>query len=302
MIISIASGKGGTGKTTIAVNLAAIAGEIYKDKGKTILYADCDVEEPDGHLFLKPEETKSTKASTLVPKIDPEKCTLCGKCAKACRFNSLLVTKKNVIVFEELCHGCGACKIVCEDDAIVEVEREIGVVKEGQADLIELIDTDSGKIDYIAGVLNVGEHMSPPLIKRVREKIEETDNKAEFVFIDASPGTSCPVIEAVRGTDYVVLVTEPTPFGLSDLKLAVGMIESLDLPLGIVINRSQGDEKGSELLEYIKNKGLEILTEIPLKRSIAETISKGGLLIDEDVEMKNLFKELLNKIHLYRGD
>jgi MinD superfamily P-loop ATPase len=302
MIISIASGKGGTGKTTIAVNLAAIAGEIYKDKGKTILYADCDVEEPDGHLFLKPQETKSTKASTLIPKIDPEKCTLCGKCAKACRFNALLVTRKNVIVFEELCHGCGTCKIVCEDDAIVEVEREIGVVKEGQADLIELIDNGSGKIDYIAGVLNVGEHMSPPLIKRVREKIEGTVNKTGFVFIDASPGTSCPVIEAARGTDYVVLVTEPTPFGLSDLKLAVGMIESLGLPLGIVINRSQGDEKGRELLEYIKSKGLEILAEIPLKRSIAETISKGGLLIDKDAEMKNLFKELLNKIDLHRGE
>lgn len=296
MIISIASGKGGTGKTTVAVNLAAEAGEALRDKGEVVLYADCDVEEPDGHLFLKPEIITTTKASTLVPKIDPDKCTLCGECRKACNFNALLVTVKNVIVFDELCHGCGTCRIVCPEDAIEEVEREIGVVKEGKAG-----DGDSGQIDYIAGVLNVGEHMSPPLIKKVRNGAEKINDGGGVVFIDASPGTSCPVIEAVKGTDYVVLVTEPTPFGLNDLKLAVGMVESLGLPMGIVLNRYQGEEKGRELLEYVEGKGIELLARIPLERSIAETISKGGLLVEEEGEMKVIFRDLLDKIIEHGG-
>ncbi|MBN1573392.1 MAG: ATP-binding protein [Deltaproteobacteria bacterium] len=297
MIISIASGKGGTGKTTVAVNLAALAAEIYGGEKRGVFYADCDVEEPDGHLFLKPDIEDSTKAHTLIPKVDPDKCTLCGKCAEACRFNALLVTRKNVIVFDELCHGCGTCKIVCGDDAVSEREREIGVIDEGKAGA-----GGSGRINYVAGVLNVGEHMSPPLIKIVRERIESAAKGDDIVFIDASPGTSCPVIEAVRDTDYVVLVTEPTPFGLNDLKLAVGMVETLGLPFGIVINRYQDDERGRELLEYMEDKKLTVLAEIPLRRSIAEIISRGGLLIDEDMEMKNLFRELLNRVILYRGD
>ncbi len=296
MVISIASGKGGTGKTTVAVSLATLAGEISGKEKRRVFYADCDVEEPDGHLFLKPEIKESTKAYTLIPKVDPDKCTLCGKCAESCRFNALLVTKKNVIVFEELCHGCGTCSIVCEEDAIVETEREIGVIDEGKAGSV-----DSGQIDYIAGVLNVGEVMSPPLIKMVREKVDSIVDDDKIVFIDASPGTSCPVIEAVRDTDYVVLVTEPTPFGLNDLKLAVGMVEALGLPFGIVINRYQDDEKGGELHRYVEDKNIEVLAEIPLKRSIAEIISRGGILVEEDGEMKNIFMGILDRITKHGG-
>lgn len=279
MIISVASGKGGTGKTTVAVNLAKV-------QERDILLADCDVEEPNCHLFLKPEIAKETGAQVMVPRIDEEKCTLCGECARACRFNALLVTKKNVLVFDELCHGCGTCTIVCPEDAILETKRLIGVIKEGSA----------GEIDYIAGVLNVGEPMAPPLIKEVKQRL---NGNHELTILDASPGTSCPVIEAVRGSDLVVLVTEPTPFGLSDLKLAVGMTRSLKLPIGVVINRYQGE--GGELMEYLEGEKIKLLAKIPLSRSIAETISRGDILVEDDPEMKRLFKGLLDTILSYKG-
>lgn len=283
MIISVASGKGGTGKTTIAANLAFMCGEFTKAKGEEILFADCDVEEPDGHLFLKPKIEKEIKAEVIVPRIDPEKCTLCGKCGKACRFNALLVTKKNVLVFDELCHGCGTCSIVCEDDAIYEIKREIGVISEGKA----------GDISFVSGILNIGEAMATPLIRMVKDRINEKNGDG-ISIVDASPGTSCPVIEAVRGSDYVVLVTEPTPFGLSDLKLAVGMAKSLNLPMGVVINRIYGE--GGELYDYLKGEKLEILAEIPLDRSIAKIISRGGLIVNEDDKMKKIFQDLLETI------
>ncbi len=283
MIVSVASGKGGTGKTTVAANLAFLCSEVAKVKGKKILFADCDVEEPDGHLFLRPEIEKEVKAEVIVPRIDPDKCTLCGKCGRACRFNSLLVTKKNVLVFDELCHGCGTCSIVCEDDAIYEIKREIGVICEGKA----------GDISFVSGILNVGEAMATPLIRMVKDRIKET-NEGGISIVDASPGTSCPVIEAVRGSDYVVLVTEPTPFGLSDLTLAVEMVKSLNLSMGVVINRIYGD--GGELYDYLKGERIEILAEIPLDRSIAEIISRGGLIVKENREMKKIFQGLLEAV------
>jgi MinD superfamily P-loop ATPase len=274
MIVAVASGKGGTGKTTVAVNLAATV----KDH---VLYIDADVEEPDGHLFLKPHIEKTENARVTVPRIDEKRCTLCGDCAAACRFNALLVSKENVLVFNELCHGCGTCSVVCPENAVHEVERDIGIISYGQC----------GDIQFISGTLNIGEAMATPLIRQVKEEIA---GRQGLTIVDASPGTSCPVIEAVRDTDYVILVTEPTPFGLSDLTLAVEMVRSLGIPLGIIINRSSGEDE--ILTNYIRNEKLEVLAEIPLKRSIAEIISRGDLLVENDSEMRKIFQKLSKQV------
>jgi MinD superfamily P-loop ATPase len=246
-----------------------------------VAYVDCDVEEPDGHLFLHPNITAETDAQVPVPVVDEDRCTHCGDCARACRFNALLATKTKVLIFEELCHGCGACAIVCPEDVISETTRSIGVVRRGKAD---------GMI-YLGGVLNVGEHMATPLVGRVKDDI--TDD-ISLAIIDASPGTSCPVIEAVRDTDYVVLVTEPTPFGLNDLSLAVEMTRKLDIPFGVVINRAM--DTRSVLEEYLEREKIEILARIPLKREIAETISRGDMLLDGNREIREIFQSLFETI------
>jgi len=275
--ITIASGKGGTGKTTVAVNLATLAaGEM-----DGVAYVDCDVEEPDGHLFVHPQISSEEEAQVPVPVVDEDRCTHCGDCARACRFNALLATKKKVIIFQELCHGCGTCSIVCPEGAISETKRAIGVVRRGQAD----------SMTYLGGVLNVGENMATPLVGRVKENIT---NDISLAFIDASPGTSCPVIEAVRDTDYVILVTEPTPFGLSDLKLAVEMTRELDIPFGVVINRDM--DTTSVLEDYFERENIDILARIPLRRDIAETVSRGNMLLDYNNEIRNIFQSLFELI------
>jgi MinD superfamily P-loop ATPase len=276
--ITIASGKGGTGKTTVAVNLAALA----SSEMENIAYVDCDVEEPDGHLFLHPQIAGENEARVPVPVVDENRCTHCGDCARACRYNALLATKKKVLIFEELCHGCGACSIVCPDKAISERSRTIGVIRHG---------TTRGGMTYLGGVLNVGEHMATPLVARVKDDIT---GDISLAVIDASPGTSCPVIEAVRDTDYVILVTEPTPFGLSDLTLAVEMTRKLGVPFGVVINRAM-DTPGV-VDEYLKQEEIEVLSRIPLDRSIAETISRGEILVDENHEMRYVFHSLFTSI------
>ena len=277
MKITVASGKGGTGKTTVAVNLAALAaGEM-----NGVAYVDCDVEEPDGHLFLNPRITSESDARVPVPVVDEDRCTHCGDCARACRFNALLAAKNKVIIFEELCHGCGACSIVCPEDAISETTRAIGVVKQGH----------TNDMTYLGGVLNVGEHMATPLVARVKEDIT---SEISLAVIDASPGTSCPVIEAVRDTDYVILVTEPTPFGLSDLTLAVEMTRKLDVPFGVVINRAMNTT--NELDDYLKRENIDILARIPLRRDIAETVSRGNMLLDENPEIREIFQSLFESI------
>jgi MinD superfamily P-loop ATPase len=274
MIISIASGKGGTGKTTIAVNLA-----LSLPKG-TVQLIDCDVEEPNSHLFLSPSIHRVSSVGIPVPRIDESKCTYCGKCAKVCEYHAIAVILKNVLVFDELCHGCGACSYLCPEKAIFEAEREIGIVQEGNAN----------GIDFVNGVLNIGEPMASPLIRGVKQKVQ----KERIVILDAPPGTACPVIESVRGSDFCLLVTEPTPFGLNDLELAVGMLEKLGIPKGVVINKADIGDRG--VWDYCTMKDIPVLMEIPMDRKIAESYSKGVPMIAENPTYIPQFLNLIEKV------
>jgi MinD superfamily P-loop ATPase len=277
MIISIASGKGGTGKTTVAVNLAL---SLKKESTQLI---DCDVEEPNSHLFLNPSIHPVTSVGISVPRIDESKCNYCSKCAQVCEYHAIAVILKNVLVFDELCHGCGACSYLCPEKAIFEVEREIGIVQEGKAN----------GIDFVNGVLNVGEPMASPLIRRVKGKIQ----KEKIVILDAPPGTACPVIETVKGSDFCLLVTEPTPFGLNDLELAVGMLEKLGIPKGVVVNKADVGDR--EVWDYCQSENIPILMEIPMDRQIAESYSKGIPIVVENPSYIQKFEGLFEKIKNY---
>ncbi|MGD2099880.1 MAG: ATP-binding protein [Desulfobacterales bacterium] len=273
MIVSIASGKGGTGKTTVATNLA-------RSVGFDVQLLDCDVEEPNAHLFINPTFERSETVFLPVPEVNEDRCTYCGKCAQICQFKAIAVVAQNVLVFDDLCHSCGGCWEVCPEDAIQEGRRELGLIEKGR----------SNGIEFIHGRLRVGEAMSPPLIKKVRTF--QDSNK--LTIIDAPPGTSCPVIAAMKESNFVLLVTEPTPFGLYDLKLAVGAVQMLDIPMGLVINRSDlGDDR---VRRYAHQEGLPILMEIPFDRQIAEAYSKGELLVEVMPRWKDRFLALYDKI------
>jgi MinD superfamily P-loop ATPase len=271
MKIAIASGKGGTGKTTVATNLAAVV-------ARGVWYADCDVEEPNGHLFLRPEIENTLPFNVAVPVVDYDRCTFCGECHTACRFNAIAVLPKSVMIFHELCHSCGGCKLACPEKAISEEPRRTGIIEEGQA----------GHIHFIHGRLNIGEAMSPPLIRAVKEKLPEKDT----VIIDSPPGTSCPVIAAVKDTDVCLLVTEPTPFGLNDLILAVEMVRTLGIPFGVIINRDGIGDRGVE--DYCTGENIPIVARIPDTRAIAESYSKGDLAIDAVPELRPVFRSILD--------
>jgi MinD superfamily P-loop ATPase len=273
MIISIASGKGGTGKTTVATSLAL-------SLDSSIQFLDCDVEEPNSHIFLKPTIKQSKAVSIPVPEIDTAICSFCGKCAEVCAYHALAVLKDKVLTFPHLCHGCGGCSLLCPQKAISEVNKEIGVIEVG----------NSSNLQFIQGRLNIGEAMSPPLIRAVKEYI----NSTRTVIIDAPPGTSCPVIESVKESDFCLLVTEPTPFGLNDLILAVEFLRRLDIPLGVVINRSDiGDDKVDT---YCQREKIPILMYIPFKKEIAFAYSRGIPLVSEFPEYKKEFVALYGKI------
>jgi len=274
--ISIASGKGGTGKTTIANNLAVVS----SDNGHSVTYMDCDVEEPNGALFLKPKIEEVHPVSVSIPKVDPEKCTGCGLCGEICQYSAIVVLKTNPLIFPELCHGCGGCWEVCPVGAITETFRDTAKLETGHADGIR----------FAQGILNVGEVMAPPVIRKVKAVRTDTD----LLIIDAPPGTSCPVIESIRGADFVLLVTEPTPFGLNDLKLAVEMVRILMLPFGVIINRADvGDDRTRN---YCQSEQIDILAEIPDDRRIAEAYSRGELVCKALPEYRHVFSELLERI------
>jgi MinD superfamily P-loop ATPase len=273
MIISVASGKGGTGKTTVSTNLA-----LSIDQKTQLL--DCDIEEPNAHLFLNPAIKRCDPVLSPVPEIDLEKCTFCKKCMEICRFNAIAVLKKNVLIFENLCHSCGGCFEICPENAVIEKKRSLGQIEHGTAQ----------NISFIHGRLEIGQVMVPPVIKKVRSYTHPDI----VTIIDAPPGTSCPVIAAMNNADFILLVTEPTPFGLHDLKLAVETVKILDIPHGLVINRAGLGNDDVKL--YAKKEGIPILMEIPFDKKIAQVYSKGQLIVDEFPEYKKKFQKLFDKI------
>lgn len=273
MIISVASGKGGTGKTTIASSLAAVLGT-----GAQIL--DCDVEEPNCHILLKPTIESREKITLPVPVVNMEACNLCGKCGEVCRFSAIILIGDQVLTFPELCHGCGGCTLLCPQKAIHEGARELGVLETGFA----------GPVEFVHGILRVGEAMSPPLIRAVKSKIKSS----KIAILDAPPGASCPVINTVSGSDFIIMVTEPTPFGLHDLTIAEEAVSLLGIPVGIVLNRS--DIGDTEVQAFCRSKNIPILAEIPHDRRIAEGYARGDLLVNSAPEYKTLLLEMIDAI------
>ncbi|MEJ2702508.1 MAG: ATP-binding protein [Sedimentisphaerales bacterium] len=268
-VVAIASGKGGTGKTTVATNLARAA----CDSGQDVQYLDCDVEEPNGHIFLKPQITDSRKVTIDVPQIDSQKCTACGRCGDICQYGAIVCIKEHVLTFEQLCHSCGGCFRVCPEDAVTPKPLEIGTIERGVA----------GGIDFVSGRLNVGHVRTPTLIKEVKKRIRPES----LAIIDVPPGTSCPVVEAIKETDFVLLVTEPTPFGLNDLKLAVELVRELNLPFAVVVNR---DGIGNEDVEkYCQAQDIDIAFRLADDRRIAEAYSSGRMIVDVSHDHKRQF-------------
>ncbi len=276
MIISIASGKGGTGKTFIATNLAHV---IRKESS----YIDCDVEAPNGHLFLKPEITQQSTERVFIPEVNQAVCTLCRKCIELCQFNALIQLKDEVLVFPELCHSCLGCQRICPEDAIQNGKRELGTLYFGK----------SGHVHFASGRLRIGEAMAPPLIERLKSQIIEKDPQKIF-FIDSPPGTACPAVTAVKHSDYVVLVTEPTPFGFHDLKLAAEMLQTMQLPFGIIINRS--DVGNDEVRQYCEACQWSVLGTFVHDKNVAEAYAQGQLITEVDKEYGIKFQQLAETI------
>jgi MinD superfamily P-loop ATPase len=272
LIITVASGKGGTGKTTVAVNMALSL--------ENVQLLDCDVEEPNSHILLHPTIIETKPVSVTFPAISEDLCNYCGKCSKFCAFNALFVAQKTVMVFPQLCHSCGGCMLVCHKNAITEKDRQIGVIKKGEVNGVEIV----------YGELDVGEAMAVPLIRAVKNQMKND----KTVIIDAPPGTACSLVASVHKTDYCILVTEPTPFGLHDLKITVQVLKDMEVPMGVVINRAGlGDRK---VYEYCKKEKIPLLLEIPFNKKIAELYSGGVPFVAEMPEWKEKFLKILDTI------
>lgn len=278
MKVAIASGKGGTGKTTVAVNLARVL-------GAPVQLLDCDVEEPNVHLFLKGTGRGEDIVTIPVPEVDESLCDACGECSRFCQYHALVSFGTKPLFFPEMCHGCGGCTKVCPKKAIREQGRRIGVVETMQ----------TGNITLVTGRLDVGVAMAPPLVRAVKTRLQENTT----AILDAPPGTSCPVIAAIRGADFVVLVTEPTPFGLHDLKLAAGMVREIGIPFGVVVNRvGVGDDR---VHRFCREQDIPILLEIPDDRRIAEAYSRGELVVEALPGYRDHFLRLWERITMTEG-
>lgn len=278
MIIAVASGKGGTGKTTVAVNLALAA-------SRPVHLLDCDVEEPNCQIFLKARIALRETVCLLVPSVDDTRCTSCGECGRVCQYHAIVSLAAKPLVFPELCHGCGGCVKACPTGAISEVEREIGVVEAGTR----------RNMEFTQGRLRVGQPTSPPLIRAVKKRA----SREALTIVDCPPGTSCPVVAAVRDSDFVVLVTEPTPFGLNDLRLAIEVVGKLGMPFGVVVNRAGIGDDG--VYVFCERRNTPVILTIPDDRRIAEAYSRGVPVVEALPEYRHLFKGLLEKLEKGAG-
>ena len=272
MKIAVASGKGGTGKTSVAVNLALSLGKVQ--------VIDCDVEEPNVHILLKPTVKDTFPVELLVPKILEERCDYCGECSRFCQFNALFVAGETAMVFPELCHSCGGCIIVCPRDAMVEEPRQIGRVIKGNA----------GDIELVYGEINVGEALAVPVIAAVKDHIDEM----RMAILDSAPGSASPLVETVHGVDFCLLVTEPTPFGLHDLKVAIEVIQILGIPMGVIVNFAGIGDRG--VYDFCEKQGIPIMMEIPFDRKIAELYSRGIPFVEAMPEWRQKFIDLVGQI------
>lgn len=281
MRIAVASGKGGTGKTTVATSLAlSLAGG---GSASPPIFVDCDVEAPNAHIFLQPKFVEKRSVGIMIPVVDEARCTLCGKCAEVCAYHAIAILGRKVLVFPQLCHGCGSCTLACPEKAISEKPDPIGIIERGEASL---------GIDFLHGVLDIGQPMAVPIIRELQRELHPLPDQA--VILDSPPGTSCPVVAVMRSADFLLLVTEPTPFGLHDLKLAAEVAAELSLPTGVVINRDQAPFP--EMEEFCAAKQLPILMRIPFERRIAVGIARGKNLIDIAPEFKEKFLALYRRI------
>lgn len=299
MVITVASGKGGTGKTTVAVSLTlSLVPDEREEAGCARpvhpLFLDCDVEEPNAGLFLRPDIRERRDAGVMIPAVDMETCIYCGRCAEVCQYHAVAVVGEKVLVFPELCHGCGSCSLNCPTEAIDEVLHVIGTVERGWA----------GAVEFAQGTMNVGQPMAVPIIRQLKQWVIPADGGGVAdadvepdhlpdrpIILDAPPGTACPVVESMRGTDFVLMVTEPTPFGLHDLRLAVEVArDELGLPVGVVVNRDGVGDQGVD--EYCAAEDIPILMRIPLERYIAEAYSEGQALVEALPEYRGQFRDL----------
>lgn len=276
MIISVASGKGGTGKTTVAVNLS-----LALSQEDQVQFIDCDVEEPNAHLFLKPRILNRKEVLVQIPEVIEDRCTYCGRCAEVCAYKAIAVVKGAVLIFPELCHSCGGCSLFCPEKAIKEVGQRIGMMETGYSELGP---------SFVHGWLDIGQSMSPPLIREIKKQIEP----GKQVIIDSPPGTSCPMVEAVKKSDFCLLVTEPTPFGLNDLKLSVETLRMMKIPLGVVINKAGIGDSGLE--EYCQQEKIPILMKIPFDREIAIAYSEGITIWEAKPAFREKFASLFAQI------
>lgn len=274
MKIAVLSGKGGTGKTTVSTNLAFIS--------KLPLF-DTDIEEPNSHIFFKNNILEEKSVYMNYPKVDMEKCNLCGECGDFCRFNAVIPAKNTVLIFEESCHDCGGCGVICKQKAISWEKREIGKIFTGKTYF---------NSETVCGKLNIGEMSGVRIIKEMYK-----NSKMKDLLIDCPPGTACTTVVAVEESDFAVVVTEPSPFGLSDMKLVIKLLRDMKIPFGVVINKAEEDEK--EVKDYCLSENIEILGEIPFSRKIAENYSKGNITSDILPEYREIFENIFEKVKNY---